>query len=348
MPCVAAATAAVAAGTAATAVGTAGTARVAATLTTADCVAAPATTPPPPPPPPPPTHAELLAQADALVDMRAPLLPQLSRLSAAQYLVWAHTPHVYTSHPKHARLFESDAWEALSKTRWPAVPAVWLPVVACLWAPYARAPWATAAHGALLALCGLLCWSAVEYGLHRWLFHADAALPDHPAARALHFCLHGIHHRVPMDRLRLVLPPALLAALAVPVYAAFQLLLAPLTATGALSTEDWHALFGAGLAGYVAYDLVHYAAHHCSVSRLGGWPGCSLLGALKKRHLAHHFADVASVAGFGVTSPLWDWLCGTMLPPLREPAPLGGPMLPPAAAAPPQGGGGGCCSGCGG
>ena len=167
-----------------------------------------------------------------------------------------HTPYHYTAPPKHARLFESDALERLSKTSWPAVLG-WLPVAAALWAPYARAAHASAAGALLLAAAGLVCWSAVEYGLHRWLFHCDASLPDHVAFRQLHFCIHGIHHRCPMDRLRLVLPPALLALLAVPVYAVFRLAL-PIE-SGVISHESWHALFGAGLVGYVCYDLLHYA-----------------------------------------------------------------------------------------
>ncbi|RMD43781.1 hypothetical protein DV735_g1388, partial [Chaetothyriales sp. CBS 134920] len=46
-------------------------------------------------------------------------------------------------------------------------------------------------------------------GKRRFLFHLDKFLPDHPYALTLHFVLHGIHHYLPMDRYRLVMPPAL-------------------------------------------------------------------------------------------------------------------------------------------
>lgn len=43
----------------------------------------------------------------------------------------------------------------------------------------------------------------LEYTMHRFLFHIDEHLPDHPAALTLHFLLHGIHHYIPVRPLRL-------------------------------------------------------------------------------------------------------------------------------------------------
>lgn len=48
-----------------------------------------------------------------------------------------------------------------------------------------------------------------EYTLHRWLFHLDEYLPNHPAAIMTHFLLHGVHHIIPMDPYRLVFPPVI-------------------------------------------------------------------------------------------------------------------------------------------
>lgn len=47
---------------------------------------------------------------------------------------------------------------------------------------------------------GTIIWTILEYGLHRFLFHIDELLPDHPVFLTLHFLLHGIHHYMPMDR----------------------------------------------------------------------------------------------------------------------------------------------------
>lgn len=315
-----------------------------------------------------PDQAErLLAEAEALIDMRAPLVVQIPKLTRdqvraravgggcrgatptqrpasdvtqllpppppAQYLVWAHTPHHYAAPPKHARLFVSDAWEALSKTAWWAVPAVWLPVAAALWVPYATSPGASPAGAAGLAALGLLLWSLVEYSLHRFLFHADDRLPDHPAARQLHFLLHGVHHRVPLDRLRLVMPPALTAVLAAALYAAFRAALPVGTLLGA---PAWHALFASGLAGYVAYDVCHYAQHHAPAA-VPWWAAAPAryVWRMRRIHMRHHFQGAASERGFGVTSTLWDHVFGTALlvPEL--------PSRPAAAGAAAAAGGGG-------
>lgn len=47
---------------------------------------------------------------------------------------------------------------------------------------------------------GNFFWTVLEYGMHRFLFHIDDILPDHPVFLTLHFLLHGIHHYMPMDR----------------------------------------------------------------------------------------------------------------------------------------------------
>jgi 4-hydroxysphinganine ceramide fatty acyl 2-hydroxylase len=47
---------------------------------------------------------------------------------------------------------------------------------------------------------GNIIWTMLEYGLHRFLFHIDDWLPDHPLAILLHFTMHGVHHYLPMDR----------------------------------------------------------------------------------------------------------------------------------------------------
>lgn len=65
-------------------------------------------------------------------------------------------------------------------------------------------------------LLGNVVWTILEYTLHRFLFHIDYYLPDAPWALTLHFMLHGIHHYLPMDRLRLVMPPLLFTALSYP------------------------------------------------------------------------------------------------------------------------------------
>ena len=104
--------------------------------------------------------------------------------------------------------------------------------------------------------------------------------------------IHGVHHDYPNDATRLVMPPILSIPLAVIFYLMFRLLF------GASAPA-----ISAGFAfGYVCYDTIHYATHHFAMKQ-GVWRW------LKHYHLRHHYRDDA--AGFGVSTPLWDYVFGT-------------------------------------
>jgi 4-hydroxysphinganine ceramide fatty acyl 2-hydroxylase len=53
---------------------------------------------------------------------------------------------------------------------------------------------------ALSFMFGNFMWTLLEYGFHRFLFHIDFYMPDHPKFLMIHFLLHGIHHYMPMDK----------------------------------------------------------------------------------------------------------------------------------------------------
>jgi sterol desaturase/sphingolipid hydroxylase (fatty acid hydroxylase superfamily) len=150
-------------------------------------------------------------------------------------------------------------------------------------------------YGALetigLFALGLLVWTLTEYWLHRLVFHWE---PDHPLGSRLHFIMHGVHHDHPNDPLRLVMPPAL----AIPLAALFFLLFALIFGTPAA-----YPLFAGFIAGYLAYDYTHYYVHH----RV---PKTQLGKKLREQHMRHHFQDHRY--GFGVSSPLWDRVFGTL------------------------------------
>lgn len=44
---------------------------------------------------------------------------------------------------------------------------------------------------------GVILWTFLEYSLHRWVFHLDAA-HGNPYVCTFHFLLHGLHHKVSM------------------------------------------------------------------------------------------------------------------------------------------------------
>jgi 4-hydroxysphinganine ceramide fatty acyl 2-hydroxylase len=172
--------------------------------------------------------------------------------------------------------------------------ALWLPLAALMAAASAAAGGPAAAAAAVAA--GVVAWSALEYALHRGVFHALDGVATAPAwAVAAHFMLHGIHHHFPLDASRLVMPPPVTLAVAAPLYAAARALTAAPLANGFISGL---------LIGYVGYDAVHFAVHH-GVPR-----ACRpcLRGAVR-RHARHHSAGVAR--DFGVSTAAWDRACGT-------------------------------------
>jgi 4-hydroxysphinganine ceramide fatty acyl 2-hydroxylase len=120
-------------------------------------------------------------------------------------------------------------------------------------------------------------------------------LPDNRVGITLHFLLHGVHHYLPMDKYRLVMPPTLFVVLATPFWKLAHTLF-----------TEWHlatAIYCGGIFGYVMYDMTHYFLHH---QNLPLW-----YKGLKKYHLAHHFLDYE--LGFGVTSAFWDRIFNTEL-----------------------------------
>jgi len=173
----------------------------------------------------------------------------------------------------------------------PMVPAlIYLPVAALLVVLAARDGQGALAIVLLLA-GGIAFWTLAEYWLHRKLFHWE---PDHPIGRRMHFIIHGIHHDHPNDKLRLVMPPGASVPLAALFFGVFYLVLGAPTA---------YPAFAGFLLGYLIYDYTHYYVHHfVPKSRLGKH--------LREQHMRHHFQDHRF--GYGVSSPLWDVVFGTL------------------------------------
>src|SRR6266480_1639658 len=76
-------------------------------------------------------------------------------------------------------------------------------------------------------------------------------LPDNRVGITLHFLLHGIHHYLPMDKYRLVMPPALFLILATPFWRLAHMVF----------FYNWHAataVYCGGIFGYICYDMTHY------------------------------------------------------------------------------------------
>ncbi|KAF4470008.1 cytochrome P450 oxidoreductase [Fusarium albosuccineum] len=229
------------------------------------------------------------------LDLSRPLFPQIwfGGFSKEFYLDQVHRPRHYKG-GQSAPLF-GNFLEPLSKTPWWMIPTVWMPWV--VYGTYlASQGYDNQLYTAGYWVFGVFFWSIIEYVLHRFLFHLDYYLPDNRVGITLHFLLHGIHHYLPMDKYRLVMPPTLFIVLATPFWYFAHSVFA----------HSWYAATAAycgGIFGYICYDLTHYFLHH---QNLPLW-----YKELKKYHLAHHFLDYE--LGFGVTSKFWDTIFGTEL-----------------------------------
>ncbi len=193
-------------------------------------------------------------------------------------------------------LFESRFLDFFSRIH-PGVPAaIYFPVIGGLcW--LATSDGASALKIVLLAVAGFGLWTLAEYWLHRKLFHWE---PDTPWGHRMHFIIHGVHHEHPNDKLRLVMPPGASIPLAALFGVAFWLI---------GGVEIGFPMFAGFLLGYLMYDYTHYYLHHFV-------PKSDFGKRLREAHMRHHFQDHRY--GFGVSSPIWDAVFGT-LPRTKQP-----------------------------
>jgi len=138
---------------------------------------------------------------------------------------------------------------------------------------------------------GLLCWTLIEYLLHRFLLHYQAR---RRGIRHVIDTLHLGHHRDPAHEAKITVPVYASLPIAFAVFALFRVV-----------SGGWGAaaiLMLGTIAGYLYYEAVHFRIH-CGSER--GW----LIGWQRANHCFHHFK--ASARCFGVTTPLWDWVFRT-------------------------------------
>jgi len=133
-------------------------------------------------------------------------------------------------------------------------------------------------------LAGLLVWTGLEYLLHRFVLHGVAPFSD----------WHAQHHARPRA---LICTPTWLSAGLIA-----GLVFLPAWAWG--SSAQASALTLGLLLGYQAYAVMHHAIHHAHSSNR--W-----LLHCRQWHGLHHQAQSADPGCYGVTSRVWDHLCGS-------------------------------------
>ncbi len=139
---------------------------------------------------------------------------------------------------------------------------------------------------------GMLAFTWVEYLIHRYIFH----MPTFTKAREkLQYTLHGVHHDYPKDKERLAMPPLMSITISTILLFLFKLVLGDLV----------FSFLPGFLVGYALYLAIHYMVHAFQ-------PPKNFLKWLWINHSVHHYKAGESV--FGVSSPLWDYIYGTMKP----------------------------------
>jgi sterol desaturase/sphingolipid hydroxylase (fatty acid hydroxylase superfamily) len=192
-------------------------------------------------------------------------------------------------------MHENAILELLSRVH-PAVPLLlYLPLVAYLLYSASVNPALTLAAIVVLFGGGLLVWTLVEYLVHRYVYHIKVRGPVH---QHVYHVIHGYHHDYPGDFWHLVMPPHVTIALAVIFYFVFRSI---------FGEARVGPFFSGFVFGYVFYEAVHFAVHHLPCRK-------GVLSYLRKHHLRHHFGYEENA--FGVTSPLWDYVLGSM--PIRR------------------------------
>jgi dihydroceramide fatty acyl 2-hydroxylase len=149
----------------------------------------------------------------------------------------------------------------------------------------------------LLIGLGVLSWTLIEYGLHRFIFHYSARSVF---GKKLLYAAHISHHDYPRATNRLF------ASLVLSLPIATVYFLSAWVITDSLHVASY--MFAGLAAGYSCYEWLHFQAHHRR-------PRLRVFKYLKTYHLLHHH-DTPDLR-FGVTSPLFDMFFGTFRPVMK-------------------------------
>lgn len=141
-----------------------------------------------------------------------------------------------------------------------------------------------------LFFLGFLSFTWVEYMVHRFVYHINT---DTERRKTFQYNAHGVHHEFPKDKDRLAMPPLLSITISTILLLLFRLMMGDFT----------FAFLPGFLVGYAYYLSVHYMVHIFQ-------PPKNFLKFLWVNHSVHHYKDGDQV--FGVSSPLWDYVFGTM------------------------------------
>lgn len=137
---------------------------------------------------------------------------------------------------------------------------------------------------------GFIAFTWIEYMTHRYIFHMGTYTKFR---EKLQYTVHGVHHEFPKDKERLAMPPLLSITIATVLLLVLRLVMGDLV----------FSFLPGFLVGYAFYLSVHYVVHVYQ-------PPKNFMKALWINHSVHHYKHGEYI--FGVSSPLWDYIYGTM------------------------------------
>jgi len=137
---------------------------------------------------------------------------------------------------------------------------------------------------------GVFVFTFVEYMMHRYLFHIKTSTPKR---EKFQYTLHGIHHEFPKDKERLAMPPVMSITISTILLFLLKFIIG-----------DFVFVFLPGfLVGYAGYLVMHYIQHIFKAPK-------GFFKSWWANHAVHHYKD--QTKAFGVSSPFWDYVFGTM------------------------------------
>lgn len=139
---------------------------------------------------------------------------------------------------------------------------------------------------------GIFTWSLIEYVIHRFAFHFES---KSEGGKRVVYAIHLIHHHYPNDEQRLFQPPLVNILLAVVFLGGGYLILG----------KNAFIFIPGIINGYILYSFIHYSIHTFK-------PPFKFLQPLWRHHHLHHHRF--HTKAFGVSSPFWDLIFGTMPP----------------------------------
>lgn len=189
-----------------------------------------------------------------------------------------------------ATIFQSRWLEIMTKTSPQAIFSIYVPIILAMLAYSIFALHISVLLVVAYYFGGMFFWTLFEYLMHRFVFHHHS---ENPRMQKFMYTAHGVHHEFPRDKERLFMPPAPSLILASVLFSIFYFLL----------DHNAFMFFPGFVSGYLAYGSMHYAIHAMA-------PPFKFMKAWWRYHHLHHYKSPDK--GFGVSSPMWDHVFGSV------------------------------------